>query len=355
MIRSVKIVSPLNKKKLQQLHDFLIEYHNCVSYFITRLWAEHKLNGTYLDSEYINAAKSRFNLTARLIQSAGKQSLEIVKSQRKLSKTQQAMPRLKNLTANLDSRFWEIAENSNSFNWLKIQSGFTSFLPFKKTRMWNKWTNKGFTLSKSIRLLKKKDRIFIEFFFEKEAPEKKTEGDVEGLDLGYVNIAVCSNGQKIGEHINEFIRGFARREKHTHKQITQRCYQELKKLDLAPVKALVLEDLKYVKHNTRGMFSRTHNRRLSHWIYSKVMDWLDMRCEEQGIQIIKVSPYKTSQFCRICGKWDRRNRKGEEFCCVHCGHREHADSNASQNLKLLGLAGVYSLRSLQTSLVDIYP
>lgn len=347
MIRSIKTVSPLNKGKGQELHSFLVEYHNCISYFIARFWAEHKFNGKYPDYEYVNGAKSKFNLSAQVLSCASKQSLEIVRSQRKLSKSQQVMPRLKWLTATLDYRIWKIIERTNSFNWIRLQSGLKIYMPFKKTRMWNKWATQGFMPSRAIRISMKKDKVWLEFFFVKEAPKKKTKGNVEGLDLGYVNVATCSNGQQIGEHINEFIRGFAKREKHTYKQIEQRCYQELKKLDLAPVRSLVLEDLKYVKHNTRGMFSRTHNRRLSHWIYSKVIDWLDMRCEEQGIQITKVSPWKTSQFCRICGKWDRRNRKGEEFCCVHCGHRDHADSNASQNLKLLGLAGVYSLRSLQ--------
>lgn len=350
MIRSVRIVSPLNKGKTEQVHNFLVEYHDCVSYFVSRLWAEHKLKGTYLNSEYINAAKGKFNLTARLIQCAGKQALEIVKSQRKLSKTQQTMPRLRCLIANLDSRFWNIAEDSNSFNWLRLQSGFTSFLPFKKTRMWSKWANKGFKLSKSIRLLKKKDRIFIEFFFEKDAPEKKAEGKVEGLDLGYVNLAVCSDGQKVGESLNNYVRGFAKRERHTHEQIKNRALCELKKLDLSNTKELVIEDLKNVKSGTREMFSREHNRHLSHWLYAKVTGWLEQRCEEQGVRLTRVSPWKTSQFCRFCGKWDRRNRRGDKFKCVHCGHEEQADSNAAQNMKLLGLAGVYSLRSLQPHL-----
>lgn len=353
MIRSVKIVSPLNKGKLGEVHQFLETYNNCVNYFIARLWSEGKLNGKYLDNGYIETAKQRFNLTARLIQCAGKQALEVVKSQRKKSRRQQRMPRFKELTANLDSRFWQITGRQNSFEWVKLQSGFTLYLPFKRTRMWNKWADRGFELSKSIRLSVRRGKLVIEFFFEKEAPELKVAGGVEGLDLGYVNLAVCSNGQVAGEGINEFIKGFAKREKHTHKQIEQEAFHELKALDLSQVRTLTIENLKNVKSKTRGMFSHKHNRRLSHWLYARVIKWLEQRCEESGVQLFRVSPWKTSQFCRFCGKWDRRNRRGDRFKCVHCGYEEQADINASQNLKLLGLAGVYSLRSLKTSLGDV--
>lgn len=353
MIRSVKIVSPLNKGKQKQVHQFLETYQNCVNYFIARLWSESKLNGKYLDNGYIEAARQRFNLTARLIQCAGKQALEVVKSQRRKSKRQQRMPRFKKLTASLDSRFWQITGRQNSFEWVKLQSGFTFYLPFKRTRMWNKWADRGFKLSRSIRLSIRRGTLVVEFFFEKEAPELKVAGGVEGLDLGYVNLAVCSNGQTIGEGINSYIRGFAKREKHTHKQIEQRAFYELKKLDFSNINLLTIENLKSVKSKTRGMFSRKHNRRLSHWLYARVIKWLEQRCEEAGVRLVRVSPWKTSQFCRLCGKWDRRNRRSNRFKCVHCGHQEQADINASQNLRFLGLAGVYSLRSLKTSPVDI--
>jgi len=151
VIRSVKIISPLNKSKLGQVHQFLEVYKNCVNYFIARLWSEQRLNGKYLERGYIEDAKTRFSLTARLIQCAGKQGFEIVKSQKKRSQRQRKMPRFQKLTANLDARFWEITNEQNSFEWLKLQSGFTFYLPFKKTKMWNKWIDRGFTLSKSIR------------------------------------------------------------------------------------------------------------------------------------------------------------------------------------------------------------
>ncbi len=53
-----------------------------------------------------------------------------------------------------------------------------------------------------------------------------------------------------------------------------------------------------------------------------------------------------------CGNIDRINRRVERFLCLGCGHVANADYNASMNLETLGLAGVYSPRSLQTSVME---
>ncbi len=139
---------------------------------------------------------------------------------------------------------------------------------------------------------------------------------------------------------------FAASEKHTHRQVELLQLAECLLLDLSGVRMLVIEDLHSVKSRTCGMFPREHNRRLSHWLYAREAEWLEQRCEELGIELRRVSPWKTSQFCRFCGKWDGQSRSGKMFRCVHCGHTDDADMNGAQNIRLLGLAGVYSLRSL---------
>jgi IS605 OrfB family transposase len=122
-----------------------------------------------------------------------------------------------------------------------------------------------------------------------------------------------------------------------------------KQIDFSQIKTVVVEDLKKVKHDKRGTFSRAFNRRLSHWLYKYSEALLQRKCEELGIEVIRKNPWKTSQFCRQCFRWDRRNRKGDKFLCVNCGHVEHADFNASKNLELLGLLGFYGIHDLQNS------
>ncbi|MFQ5873194.1 MAG: zinc ribbon domain-containing protein [Dehalococcoidia bacterium] len=144
------------------------------------------------------------------------------------------------------------------------------------------------------------------------------------------------------------IQNFAKRQKHTHAQIKSRIGQVLKQIDFSSMRVLCVEDLKRVKVLKRGTFPRTLNRRLSHWLYAYTAEVLVRRCEEYGVRLERKNPWETSQFCRHCRTWDRRNRKGDRFGCVHCGYSDHADHNAAKNLELLGLAGVYGLRLLPT-------
>ena len=172
---------------------------------------------------------------------------------------------------------------------LKFGSGVPKLIiPFNWTKHTNKFKDAGWELSKSVRLGYNRKGLFVDLIFEKERP----------------------------------------------------------KLNLDNINVISLENLKNVKRGNRGKFSRRVNRLLSFWLYAKVDKRLAQICEEKGIRIILKSPWKTSQRCSVCGNIDRRNRKGERFLCLSCGYETNADYNASKNLELLGLAGVYSLRSL---------
>jgi transposase len=88
------------------------------------------------------------------------------------------------------------------------------------------------------------------------------------------------------------------------------------------------------------------------WQYAYAVDLLERRCEVEGVRLERKDPWKTSQHCPGCGRWDKRNRKGDEFCCVFCGYPDHADFKAAKTLELLGLAGAYGLRSLPSLTFD---
>lgn len=90
-------------------------------------------------------------------------------------------------------------------------------------------------------------------------------------------------------------------------------------------------------------------RLLSFWHYARVINRLRQICEEKGTRIEFKSPYKTSQRCPICGNIDRRNRNADKFKSTRCAFEENTDIVGAINLKVLGLAGVYSLRSPQAN------
>ena len=216
----------------------------------------------------------------------------------------------------------------------------------------NAWIEQGWVFSRSIRLKYDSQTltVCIDFIVEKIPPPKRTKGSILGGDQGYSDLLRTSDGQAIGENIKTLIEGFAKRQKHTYIQAKQQAFHALKALNLSNVKLLVLEDLKYVKSGKRGKFSRTLNRRLSHWLYTNVCNWLEHYCEMQGIKVMLVNPAYTSQYCPFCNNWDKRNRKGKVFQCSTCGSTEDTDTHASKNMELLGLAGLYSIRLLKQEL-----
>ncbi|MFD7441052.1 RNA-guided endonuclease InsQ/TnpB family protein, partial [Streptomyces sp. NPDC059909] len=62
---------------------------------------------------------------------------------------------------------------------------------------------------------------------------------------------------------------------------------------------------------------------------------LAYKCRMYGSQLRPVAPFHTSQTCAVCGRVDPASRKGcgRLFACVHCGHEDDADHNASVEIE----------------------
>jgi len=253
------------------------------------------------------------------------------------------------LTITLDQRFVAISQFTGSFDYALclIGSGAPKMIiPLKSTEHLNRKLADSWRIGKSVRLGVRKQGIFADLLLEKPRPKLRDRGEVVGLDSNYKAGLTTSRDEFIGKSNYAKIQGFARRQKHTFTEAKNLIFNALKSLNLKGVKTLVIENLKKVRYGTRGKFPRVLNRRLSHWLYVSIAAWLERRCEELGIQLSRKDPWKTSQRCSLCGKWDRRSRKGNLFHCIHCGFADHADLNAPRNLVYLELAGAYSLRSL---------
>ena len=350
MVRSCRVyLNDLNPGKARCLRTFLYRCHAVLQFFIDLFWQRQNFSSALADLPTVHRGVHRFGITTRLAQALAKQAKEILRSQRK--KHHQRKPRLRRHTVTLFYHFVKIeAFQGAHFDWAVglIGSGAPRVvLPVHSTRLIKRRLQAGWTLAKTVRLGMDGQRLWLDFLFEKERPVLREEGAVVGMDSNYKNGLVFSDGQVAGGALYQRIQEFAKRQRHTHAEIDSGLGQALKQVNFAAIKALCIEDLKQVKSGTRGTFSRRLNRRLSHWLYASIVRRLEQYCEEYGVRLEKKDPYKTSQYCRSCGKWDRRNRRGDRFKCVHCGHEDHADHNAAHNLELLGLAGVYGLRLLQ--------
>lgn len=352
MRRSSRVyLRQLNKGKSESIVSFLDNYALALNYAIVRTWSdtENRMSSSLASKAFTDSIRTKFGVTARLSQCISKQAKEICLSQKEKDKRER-MPRMTKHVANLDSRLVAISNFTGCFDLcLKFGSGVPKLVvPFNRTKHMNKFLDKGWLFSKSVRLGYDDNReLFVDIMLEKEKPALRTTGKVVGLDRGLNCMLATSDGQFIGKELKEKIKAGGKRRKTWHHFIETEALRYLKQLNLTNVKTLVMENLKYVKNNKRGKFSRNVNRLLSFWLYAKVGKRLQQLCEELGIRIALKNPWKTSQRCYACGNIDRRNRSGEKFLCLKCGNADNADHNASKNLELLGLAGVYSLRSLK--------
>ena len=350
MRRSSRIyLNDLNTAKRDTLHDFLTTYTQGVNYVIVRLWSFKEFSNELADKSFTAAVRTRFGVTARLAQCIAKQAKETVLSQREKPRKERRMPRFTHPVANLDSRFVVVESFEGSFDMcLKFGSGVPKVIvPFNWTKHTNKFRDNGWTLGKSIRLGYNENGLFVALMFEKAWPPKLNEGAVIGIDRGFRSMLYASDGQEIGTELRDAVRKAGKRRKSYHHYIETEVNRYLKQLNLTGVKAIVLENLKQVKRGKRGKFSREANRLLSFWHYAKVGKRLEQICEERAVSVLYKNPWKTSQRCPPCGNIDRRNRNGKRFVCRVCGHEDDADHVGAKNLEALGLAGVYSLRSLQ--------
>ncbi len=352
MTRAYRVfLNETNQKKLVELKSFLARCRDIMQYFIDLHWQRQDFSAKLADLPTVHLAVKKFGITTRLAQALGKQAKEIVASQ--IKKKRQRKPCLKRHVVTLFYHFVTLEKwLGQHFDWAVrfVGSGAPRLIiPVKSTQPLNHKLADGWAMAKTIRLGLRKGKVFIDLLVEKPKPDKKTTGQVVGMDSNYKNGMVFSDGQIAGQDIYQRIQGFAKRQKNTRSEIKSELGKALKQIDFSEVKMIAIEDLKKVKHGKRGTFSRVFNRRLSHWLYRYFATLLERRCEEIGIEVVRKDPFKTSQFCRQCRRWDRRNRKGDRFLCVNCGYGDHADLNASKNLELLGLAGAYGLRSLLSS------
>jgi IS605 OrfB family transposase len=342
-------LNDLNAGKVETLTGFLQLCHDATQHAVDLFWQRQDLSAALADLPTVRQIRDRFGLTTRLAQALAKQAKETIRSAR--SNGYQRKPRLRRHTVTLYYHFVTIEPfHGSGFNWAVRLTGSGAprmTIPVHSTCLINEYLTNGWQMSRTIRLGRRGNRLWIDFLLEKERPPLRQTGRVVGMDSNYKAGLVFSDGQVVGQGIYERIQTFSERQKNTHAEIDSLIGQALNPVDWSNVKVLAIENLKNVKKGKRGTFSRTFNRRLSHWLYASTVKRLEQICEENGIRLERKSPWKTSQFCRFCGKWDRRNRVGDRFLCVNCGHADHADHNSAKNLELLGVAGVYGLRSLK--------
>ena len=182
-----------------------------------------------------------------------------------------------------------------------------------------------------------------------------------GVDLGIVNIASTSDGDRhAGKHLNRVrhrnqrLRGKLqkkgtksakrllkrRRRKEarfaadTNHVISKRIVAEAERTG----RGIALEDLQGIRGRVR--LRKPQRATLHSWAFHQFGRFIAYKARRAGVVVVLVDPSYTSQACSACGHVDRANRQGQaDFSCRSCGFAGHADWNAARNIAERGGAG----------------
>ncbi len=258
---------------------------------------------------------------------------------------------IKNISINIDDRLLSYENSSihfNEFIGLKLPHFYSDKKKAIQINLPIKWHKqslkyKDWNRKKTVQLKKINDNFYIIFSYEKEV-EMKEKHDSIAFDIGYNKLIVSSNNDVYGQEMKQMytiLSNMKRGSKNYKQYLTfknNKINEICNSIDLKNVSTVILEDLQQVKHKSK--YSKKMNSKLQYWSYPSVISKFEMLCQEQGIELKKVSSFYTSQTCSTCGFRDKKNRKNEQFLCLNCCLSLDADFNAALNILH---RGVYNL------------
>ena len=175
-----------------------------------------------------------------------------------------------------------------------------------------------------------------------------------GVDLGIVNIATTSDGERMsGRAINRYRRRqLALRRKLQAKQTRsakrvltrQRRKEQRRARDINHCiakrivteaertgRGIALEDLTGIRARVRHR--KPQRVMMSSWSFAQLGSFIAYKAQRSGVPLVYVDPAYTSKECADCHHIEKLNRASQAlFICRGCGVVAHADRNASRNI-----------------------
>ncbi|WP_329565116.1 RNA-guided endonuclease InsQ/TnpB family protein [Streptomyces sp. NBC_01361] len=175
-----------------------------------------------------------------------------------------------------------------------------------------------------------------------------------GIDLGVVNIAATSDGERhCGRRINrkreqdrklrsklqkkntksakrrakKHAGKEARRAKDINHKISKQIVAEAERTG----RGIALETLTGIRERAR--LRKPQRVKIHSWPFAQLGSFIAYKAKRAGVPMVYVDPAYTSQECSQCHHTARGNRLSQAvFACRVCGFVEHADHNASHNI-----------------------
>jgi IS605 OrfB family transposase len=181
-----------------------------------------------------------------------------------------------------------------------------------------------------------------------------------GVDLGIVNIATTSDGNRMsGSHLTRYRKRQQRIRKRLQAKKTSSSRRLLKKRRRREARfaadvnhqiskrivaeaqrtgrGIAVEELTGIRARVR--LRKPQRATVHSWSFAQLGQFLEYKSRQAGVAFVQVDPAYTSQTCRPCGHVDRKNRRSQaSFICGRCGFVGHADHNAAGNIADRGVA-----------------
>ncbi|GAB3716813.1 RNA-guided endonuclease InsQ/TnpB family protein [Nocardiopsis nanhaiensis] len=193
-----------------------------------------------------------------------------------------------------------------------------------------------------------------------EAPLNEEPAGFVGVDLGIVEIATTSTGQRYaGRRLNRYrkrqnrlraklqkkntksakrlLKRQRRKEERRARDVNHQISKHIVERAERTGHGIALEDLKGIRGRVRQ--AKQNRSALHSWSFAQLRDFLSYKARRAGVPLVVVDAAYTSQSCSECDHTSRRNRPSRaRFVCRGCGVVLHADVNASRNLARRGEA-----------------
>lgn len=126
----------------------------------------------------------------------------------------------------------------------------------------------------------------------------------------------------------KFLKKLKNKESNKTKNINHQISRKI--VDIAKEKnyGIKLEKLTGITKNKRQ--GKKLNSIKSNWSFYQLQTFIAYKAKLLGVKVFFVDPAFTSQTCSRCGLLGTRDKK--QFECPSCGHKDHADANASFNI-----------------------
>jgi putative transposase len=192
-----------------------------------------------------------------------------------------------------------------------------------------------------------------------EAPLAEPANGFLGIDMGIVNIATISTGEKAsGDRLNRYRRRQVRLRKRLQAKKTRSARRLLKKRRRKESRfaadvnhqiskrivaeaertgcGIAVEELTGIRDRVR--LRKPQRATLHSWAFAQLGSFLAYKAKQAGVALVEVDPAYTSQTCSACGWVDKENRRSQaEFDCRRCDFVGHADHNAAINIASRGV------------------